>query len=470
MSTTEVTPAIAVTAGKGTPPIAYYEAVWREPQPTGHARRAKRRIGRAWLDHDGVDDAGRPLWRKRRGRVADGFFDERRAHAAAPAAVEKWRKRQAAREHTPDPRESVTVRQLAHEWLDWLRDVKSASPSTLRDYRSMLAEPGTPHKRGKGVTVGRVMSTFGDRPVAEVTVREISEWLKELDGEGLSPRNVNKHRQVLRSIFGFAGRSDTYALTANPVDPTDKRREAPPGRLDFYEREEVEALARLAAGGAHREPANYKGRPSRISPREAALRTRQDTQDGELFRVMLYSGVRVGEVRALRWSDVSFSSDMKGAVLDVRRAFSANQERPPKSWKPRTVPLPRPAAEALARLHRREHFISDDDFVFVNRVGGRLDDSSVRRRYVAARDAAGLRPVKLHGLRHSAGSIIARGAGVVAARDILGHASTTTTNRYLHGRIDARAIGVMNAAFGISDDASDGAASTSVKVTLAAPS
>jgi integrase len=96
---------------------------------------------------------------------------------------------------------------------------------------------------------------------------------------------------------------------------------------------------------------------------------------------------------------ISFLADMSGAVLDVRWAFSANTLKPPKSWRPRIVRLPRPGAEALARVLQRDDFTSDDDFVFVNRVGDPLDDTAIRRRYKAARDAAGLRPIKLHGLR-----------------------------------------------------------------------
>ena len=47
--------------------------------------------------------------------------------------------------------------------------------------------------------------------------------------------------------------------------------------------------------------------------------------------------------------------------------------------------------------------------------------------------------------------MIAQSAGPLAARDILGHARISTTDRYLHGKVDTRAIAAMNAAFGVSD-------------------
>ncbi len=77
----------------------------------------------------------------------------------------------------------------------------------------------------------------------------MSQFLRGLDREKLTPRNVNKHRQVLAAMFSYACRADTYSLATNPVAGTGKRREAPPARLDYYEVEEVEALARVCERG-----------------------------------------------------------------------------------------------------------------------------------------------------------------------------------------------------------------------------
>jgi hypothetical protein len=57
---------------------------------------------------------------------------------------------------------------------------------------------------------------------------------------------------------------------------------------------------------------------------------------------------------------------------------------------------------ALERLHGREDFVAADDYVLVSRFGRRLDPSALRRRYKRGCAAAGLRPVRLHGLRHAA--------------------------------------------------------------------
>jgi integrase len=87
--------------------------------------------------------------------------------------------------------------------------------------------------------------------------------------------------------------------------------------------------------------------------------------------------------------------------------------------------------------------------VFCNRLGGRLDASALRRRYHAARKAAGLRYVKLHGLRHGAGGLVARHTDAVFVQHFLGHANMATTERYMHAKVRLEDVERLNQAFGV---------------------
>jgi integrase len=437
-----VAPAVLVRVGKGGTP--FFEAKWRDAD----GAQLKRRLGPAWLER--LPEGG---WTKRRGRTPPGWLDERTAHVAAAEKVAAVEGERAAAAEAARRAGVPTVRKVAHEWLEWKREVKGGAPSTLRGNAQLLAEPGTPYKRGAGrVVKGRIIGRFGDRPIDAVTTREVSTFLRGLDREGLSPRNVNEHRSVLHSIFTYAMKPDTYALETNPVRGTDRRRQPPPAPLDHYETDEVEALARACERGEQRASTpNYRGRPNQLSSDELAVRAAEDRQDAELFRVMFYSGLRLGEVIALRWRFVHFLPDLSGAVIDVERAVSAGEEKEPKGRRGRQVPVPRPAAEALARLSQRAEFGEPEDYVFCNRLGRRMNPSAIRRRYKRAAEAASLRPVKLHGLRHAAGSVLARSLPLVTVRDMLGHAELRTTNRYLHSKIDPAAIVAVNAAFGVAE-------------------
>jgi integrase len=101
----------------------------------------------------------------------------------------------------------------------------------------------------------------------------------------------------------------------------------------------------------------------------------------------------------------------------------------------RSVPMAPDVAQALARLSQRERFTARDEFVFCGEHGAPLDGSALRRRYVGAQRAAGLRPLRFHDLRHTFGTIAANAA--LSGRELqawMGHADYRTTQRYLHYR------------------------------------
>jgi integrase len=281
------------------------------------------------------------------------------------------------------------------------------------------------------------MGTLGDLPAADVTTADVSRFLRSLDSTGLTPRSINKHRQVLAAMFTYGSRSDTHALPFNPVTGTDKRRENPPAALDYYEVEEVEALARACENGKHRTG------DALPDASEAAARRLEDNRDAEAFRLLFYTGLRLGELLPLRWEDV----DLHDRLLLVRRGLSAGHETLPKGRQHRFVPLSTPAATTLARLAGRSEFTAPDDYVVCNRIGRRLDPSALRRRYKRACEAAGLRPVKLHGLRHAAGSLVARTTDAVFVRDFLGHAKLSTTDRYVSAKLRPEELQRLDAAF-----------------------
>jgi integrase len=223
-----------------------------------------------------------------------------------------------------------------------------------------------------------------------------------------------------------------------------------PASLDFYEPEEIEALARAAHAGQHRGP-----QPVELPADERAARAAEDAQDAELFRVLAYTGLRLGEAVALRWADVDFSARR----LIVQRALSGDAETTTKAHRVRHVGLATAAAGALARLAGRGDFTARDDYVFCSRLGRRLDPSAIRLRFKRAATAAGLRPLRLHGLRHGAGSLLAREADAVAVQAFLGHSKLTTTERYMRAKARPDDLARLDRAFApppIGSDDADG--------------
>jgi integrase len=436
----------------------------------------KRRIGPAWLEPDGTGG-----WKPSKRRMRDGFFNEARAYVRAAELVAEYvRESDEAAETRRRQTGSATFRELSRDYLRWLEVDYNAKPATLRDHRYLLAEPGTPHQRGTGLMPGHIMRAFGDLPAEAITAEQVRDFLSRLTAAGMSPRNVNKHRNLVAAIFahGVKRGSRRLRLKNNPVVGIEARREPRPLPLVYFTPEEVEAVARALEDGLHRqvqthhEPNCASGtdgvcdcspsyqaagvRFDELAESEAflrasrtALEVEEDHQDAEAVRLAGYTGLRRGELVALRWRDVRWTD----SKLVVSRALSAGVEGVPKSGSFREVPLSDQAAAALARLSNRDRYVEPDDLVICNVYGRAIDPIALGRRYNRARDAVGLRPLRWHDLRHSFGSLlVAAGLDTVTVKSAMGHSRITTTERYLHARPATQTAAAFTAAFARPDD------------------
>lgn len=409
--------------------VPFYDAKWLSPR-TG--KQTMRRVGAAWLDRDRSGE-----WVKRPGRPRDGALDHRAATVAANALVEQVEQEGTdeakAQDELERERQRVTFRKVAHAYLDHLDQTGKAKPSTLRSHRSRLAEPGTPHRRGKGRAVGHVMAALGDKTAESITTADVDALLASIAaGEGSikpTPRTVNGYREIISAVFNYGRKPSTFGLPSNPVAHAVRRTLPQRPALDYYSVEEIEALARALERGVHRTA-------QEVGDDEKAWRQWEDEQDADIVRIAAYCGLRRGELIALTWRDV----DLAGSKLIVQSAISDGQITGTKSRQARTVPIP---PQALRVLDRREQavdpaghtFTTRGGYVFRTRDGQHLDGSALRRRYVAARNRAGLRPLRFHDLRHSYGSLlVAGGVDLVSVKSAMGHAQITTTERYLHAR------------------------------------
>lgn len=433
MAAAEPVGSLVVERSKSAAGEPSFAAKWRASRD---GRQMKRRLGPAWLV------AGRDgSWEPRRGRRPAEFLDERLAYARMAEVIRACEDEDAHQAELDAARERAgwTFSVLAAKWLAHAEDVRRLKPATLRDLRSVLAEPGTPRLRGGGELKARLMRQLGDVPASAIIVDDIEDYLRALAKDGASARTVNRHREVLRAIFNFGvSPASGFRLESNPAAQAERRREDGPRPLEIFSVEQVEHLARTAASGAWRAETDW----SRSDVTVAHLR-QEDEQLADLLRVACFTGLRRGELVMLWWDDVQWSD----RVLQVRRALSDGRVVSPKSGRVRYVPLADQALAALERLSRRGDFTRSADFVFVNDAGDRLDPSALRRRYVRVRDAAGLPPLRFHDLRHTAGSLLVRTIDPASVKDILGHADLATTERYLHAQRAATLADAATRAF-----------------------
>jgi integrase len=218
---------------------------------------------------------------------------------------------------------------------------------------------------------------------------------------------------IVRAVLAHARARDW--IDHDPTATIERQPVRYSGDYDFFSREELDALVQAAAS----------------------------EQDGTIFLTAAMTGLRRGELVALRWRDVDFP----GQAIRVRANYSFGQLVTPKSGKVRSVPMVPEVAGRLARLGQRELFTDDDAPVFAGPTGGHIDASALRRRYAAAASRAGLRALPFHSLRHYFGSMAVNRASLVQVQSWMGHSHIQTTARYLHAKSQADDATLLAGAF-----------------------
>ncbi len=143
-----------------------------------------------------------------------------------------------------------------------------------------------------------------------------------------------------------------------------------------------------------------------------------------MVQVALRTGMRRGELLALRWQDV----DLSAGRLVVRQNAVDGIIGTPKSGKAREIPLSK-ATVAVFQEHRHLR----GPLVFCDRDGSLISHKRVQRPLTHACQRAGLRHLGWHVLRHTFASHLAmRGAPLKVIQEMLGHANVQMTMRYAH--------------------------------------
>jgi len=148
-----------------------------------------------------------------------------------------------------------------------------------------------------------------------------------------------------------------------------------------------------------------------------------------LFLAAAMSGMRQGELLALRWSDV----DWAARRIRVRRNLVRGEFGTPKSKRSsRSVPLTDVVGGELDRLFQSTLYQRDEDLVFWHPHTGRpLDRSRLLKRFKAALRRAGVREVRSHDVRHTFGTrMAAAGVPMRTLQEWMGHRDFKTTLIY----------------------------------------
>ena len=274
----------------------------------------------------------------------------------------------------------------------------------------------------RAVVRARILTApFADWSVESVRPIDVQDWVED-QLRRLARESVRRSLRLLRQAFDDAVRREL--LSVNPASAVRVPRDATAAAEDrwtWLRGEEIDALLQCDA-----------------IPERSRL----------IYQTAIYTGLRRGELFALRWSDV----DLDGATphLWVRRSLKGA----PKSGRARRVPLLDAAQVGLRRWRDLTDQPADGDaLVFPSRDGemhrrgytAGWEDKRERRgkggalRVVpGARTRAGIRrPVRFHDLRHTCASHLVQGSwgrtwSLEEVREMLGHSTVRMTERYAH--------------------------------------
>jgi integrase len=364
------------------------------PKPTGYVRTIDRKSGPVFYAKLKLPDGTQPqrrlgrVWTKRT-RPPESYLTRGMAEARLAAILAG-----------DDPLVNiapshVTFGMACDEHLRYLEHDRQRKPSYLRDCGSVVR--------------CYLLPEFGEStPVEDITTADVDALRERLLASHLAHKTVHKVLVLLGGILARVKRKGW--ITANPCDNAEKVSVKHSDEFNVLDVEQVHAVARAAP----------------------------DDLLAALFTTAAFTGLRQGEILALRWRHVDFAN----RILHVRRNLPAGttEEDTPKSHRARSVPLSDQAMVALDGLSRREHFTGLDDLVFGTVVGGHLSDDVVRDAFYAALEAAELghlrakdEPIVFHDLRHTFGTqCAAKGIDLRRIQAWMGHANIATTMRYLH--------------------------------------
>lgn len=290
---------------------------------------------------------------------------------------------------------------------DWFESVKlQTKESTQNKYHNIL--------------IDYILPTYGEKTLDTITYEFIEFHCNFLlasggkKGDGLSAKTVTDVLSVIRNVLKFAIRKGMYV----PCDGSAIQIKLMTKPMRVLSKTEQEQLCKFIL--AKPEPCNIG------------------------ILVCLFTGLRVGEICALRWEDVSFSDQTIHIHHTLQRVQnqSGNGSKtkivvttPKSSCSIRTIPIPDELSEVLA-AHKKSsvgYLLTNDECKFV-------EPRTMQNKFKNALKSSGVESANFHAIRHTfATRCIELGFDVKSLSEILGHATVNITmNRYVHPTLELK--------------------------------
>ncbi len=297
--------------------------------------------------------------------------------------------------HTMTTSCHLTVKELVSEWLSAIK--LRVKPSTYANYQMKVEK--------------HILPAFGGFRYDTLTVQMLHAFIDEKLASGLSPKYVSDIIVVFKAMAKYTAKiHGTRNILADVVTPKYVKEEKP-----------------LLSPTQQRKLCKY-------------LLSNLNTTS---LCVLLsyYTGLRVGEVCGLMWSDIDFDKSLLTVRRTVQRIRANNVgtrlivDTPKSRTSQRSIPIP----EFIIKILRS--FRSNDDYYILSDSPRVIEPRTLQNRFKSILKKADLPSVTYHSLRHMfATNCLQAGFDIKTLSEILGHASVETTlNRYVHSSMERKA-------------------------------
>lgn len=276
-----------------------------------------------------------------------------------------------------------------------------------------------------------VIEPLGDLRIDRLNTPVLMKWKDEISNRNLSVSTRKGYYKEFHAMLNYAVKMEY--LPRNPLNAIGTFKDVyfkkPQDTLHYYTPEQFKSYIAAA--------------------REQAV-TLTDWGYYVFFCIAYYTGMRKGEINALKWSDI------EGNILHVRRSISQKirgttvLETPPKNPSSyRDLQIPAPLLAVLDEHKKRQQ--ADKHFTDDYRVCGGvecLSDTSIENRNTQFAQTANLPHIRIHDFRHSHVSLLVNeGINIQEIARRLGHSDikmTWNTYSHLYPREEERAVAVLD--------------------------
>ena len=391
----------------------------------------------------GRDVYGKQIWKTTTFTPPAGLTPKKRQKAVEVFAVEFEQK---CRNGKLLDGEKITLKDFIERWRSE-RAEQELQPGTLDKYNDAINH--------------FILPALGHLKLTEIKPHSINKFLVDLtkdgcrhDGKpgGYSKGTIHKISNVLSSILRTA--TEWEVIERNPCDPVRVKAEDTADKIKFFTPQQtaifldyIEHPFTIQTRGHSR--VDDTGKPYTVGDYTSTKEL--PTQLKVLFTLAIYSGLRKGEILALKWEDVDFENNTVAVTKAAAMVKGEQIVKVPKTRNSyRVVSIPHSVTEKLRKLQLEQtryrlsvgDYWQGEGWIFTQDDGRMMNYSTpykslqdILTHYNADKAEADKLPmIPFHGLRHTTATLqIAAGTDVRTVSSIMGDRETSTTmNIYAH--------------------------------------